>query len=495
MLLRIGLFGGLLGWDDVEYMESARALRDGDFSTGSFFRLRYGLTVPLAAVQALFGLSEYAAALVPLCFSLGAFFLTYALGVLYGGPILGLAATALLAVVPLDVIAATDLHADLPVSVFMAAAFYSVKRGEVGGRWERLWFAGGGVALGLAHLTKEVALAMGVVLVIRLLWLRRWWPGYGWLVAAWAVVICADTLWLWWITGIPWYRYSDAATSPHVVLMMSAPLSYEWMASYPHMLMNPLGGGFGYFSGLAYLALAGSLWGLCRRDQAVQELLIWWAALLIMFNFAPLDATFTRPLFHHFPRTLQPLLIPLVLTAALWLLRGLEGRSVLRGGAMLLVGALAVVGMWSAHFDHRLWASAARQAALTIAVQPFDVRVVADPVNAGLLRILLPDRRERIVTYADAALAAPGVPTLALRDPLFWESAVHLGHPVPKVLVSPPPNWEKVAEFARPQRPSLRGMLLGKIGKGGRDAEPIPRGTTIEPAVLWRVPSLPRQGA
>lgn len=487
LVMRVGFFGGLLGWDDVEYMEAARALRDGDFSPSPSFRLRYGLIVPLAVSQAIFGLNEYAAALVPLGFSLGALFLTYALGVLYGGPILGLSATGLLAVVPLDVIAATDLHADLPVSVFMAAAFYLVKRGEAGGRWDNLRFAGGGVALGLAYLTKEVALAMGVVLVIRLLWLRRWWLGYGWLAAAWAVVVCADGLWLWWITGSSWYRYSNAATSPHVVLMMMSPVSYEWMMSYPRMLVNPLGGGFGYFSGLAYLALAGSLWGLYRHDPVVQELLIWWAALLVMFNFAPLDASFTRPLFHHFPRTLHPLLIPLVLTAALWVLRGLEGRPAFRGGIILLVGALAAVGVWATHFDHRLWASAARQAAMTIAGQPSDVRVVADPVNAGLLRILLPDRRERIVTYADAALAAPGAPTLVLRDPLFWESAIHLGHPVPKMLVTPPPNWEKVAEFARPRRPSLRGMLREGIGMGGGNAAPVPLVSTTEPAVLWLV--------
>lgn len=491
LAVRAGFFGGLLGWDDVEYVEAARALRAGDYAPSSSFRLRYGLIVPLAATQAWLGPSEYAAALVPLIFSLGSLVLVYALGVLYGGPSLGLAAAGLLAVLPLDVIAATDLHTDLPVSFCMAAAFYAVKRGEAGGAWERVWFMSGGLALGLAYLTKEVALSLVVVLAIRLLWLRRWCKGYGWLTVALLVVVCADGLWLWWLTGTPWYRQSTVATAPHVGRMMMSAPSYTWMVSYPSMLLNPLDGNFGYFAGIAYPVLASSIWGLRRRDPAVQELFIWWGSLFVVFNFAPLDSSMTRSLFHHFPRTLHPLLIPLVLTAALWLLRGLEGRSAFRGGIILLVGALAAAGIWATHFDYHLWASASRQAAVTIAGQPSGIRVAADPYNAGLLRILLPDRRERIVTYADAALAAPGVPTLVLRDPLFWESAIHQGHPVPSAVQSPPASWERVGEFTRQRRSSLRITLLQWMGVDHSVDEP----RAPEPASLWRVVDRDRTGS
>ena len=50
--LRLVFFGGLLGWDDLEYWEAARALRAGDYAPASTFQLRYTLTVPLAVAQA-----------------------------------------------------------------------------------------------------------------------------------------------------------------------------------------------------------------------------------------------------------------------------------------------------------------------------------------------------------------------------------------------------------------------------------------------------------
>jgi 4-amino-4-deoxy-L-arabinose transferase-like glycosyltransferase len=447
------------------------------------FWLRYGLIVPLAVAQAWLGPSEYAAALVPLTYSLASLVLVYALGVLYGGPALGLVASALLAIVPLDVIAATDLHADLPASFWMAAAVYAVKRGEADGEWSRFWYLGGGVALGLAYLTKESALAVAVVLLLRLLWCTRGWHGYGWLMMAFLLIVGLDMAWLWKVAGNPLYRYSDVVTHFHVDHMMRSPPSYEWMLGYPDMLLNPLSGYFGYFAGIAYLVLAGTLWSMRMRHPAAQELFLWWCPLLVLFNFAPLDASFSRPLFVHFARTLHPVLIPFVLTASVWMLHGLSDRPGLRAGIIASVATLAAIGLWTAHFDYRSWAAVARQAVPVIQRYPDDTVIATDHTTMWLLRSLLSDRRDRIASYSEADFTNTQRPVLFLLDPLFLAGDIKHGYMVPSMALSPPPDWKKVAEFTRPRRPRLRESLLASMGLSQDRRHAL----AFEPAVLWLV--------
>jgi dolichol-phosphate mannosyltransferase len=483
LALRLAFFGGLLGWDDVEYLEAARG--EGAAAPGSMFGLRHGLLIPLGFSLAWFGENEYAAALVPLAYSLAGLLLAYVLGVSYGGPRVGFTAAGLLAILPLDVIAATELHADLPIATLMAAAVYAAVRGELGGRWHRLWFVAAGLALGAAALTKEVALALAAVLALRLLWLRRGWAGYGWLAVGCLAVVAAEMAWLWWLTGSPLYRFADAITAQHVARMRLLPPSSEWPLAYPGMLLNPLDGSFGYFAGLFSLVLAGTLWGLRRGEPAVRELLLWWCPLLVAFNFAPLDWSLSRPLFVHFARTLHPLLIPFALTVAVWWINGLGHRTRLRTATMAGVALLAAVGIWTTHADYRGWASVARQAATAIDRKPADAVIATDPFNAGVLRILLPHRREQVFAFSETPRVPPQTPMLLLHDPVFIESAVQHGH---GGAPDPLPHWERLAEFTRPRRPSLRAMTLQSLGVGNEPSEPLP----AEPAVLWRIP--PPQG-
>lgn len=489
LAVRIGFFSGALGWDDVRYWDAAWSLRRGDVVPRSMFGVRYGLIVPLAITQAWFGQNEHAAAMVPLVYSSVALVLVYAVGKLYGGPRLGLMAAAFLAIIPLEVVQATDLHTDLPLSVFWASAMYAVKRGEMGPDGGGAWFVGGGLALGLAYLTKEIAPALLVVLILRLLRLPRTWMGYGRLGAAFLVVVGGDMLWLWWTTGNPFYRYSISAE--HVMEMVAdVPPSYEWLAVFPGWLLNPLDGYFGVLAGIFYPVLAGTLWGMRRGDEAVRDLVGWWGPLLVILSFAPLDASFTRPLFVRFPRTLHPLVIPFVLTTAVWLHRGLGDRKRLRAGMVAGVLMLAAAGIWTLHFDVRLWASVARQAARFLERVPAETLIATDERTAWLLHALLPDRRSRVVGFTHANLTDPSGPTLVLRDPAFLTDLLRRGHSVPACVVTPPPVWEKVAEFPRPRRRSLRGLLRAWVGGGGGRGDVLPLGGVSEPAVLWGIPTV-----
>lgn len=483
LALRLVFFGGLLGWDDLEYWEGARALRAGHYVPTSTFQLRYTLTVPLAVGQAWLGEGEWVLALVPFAYSAAHLALAWGVGLLLGGASLAAAAVALLAIVPLDVIAATDLHSDLTLAVFLGASVYAMLRGEREPRRAGAWLGLAGVALGLATATKEVALALLPVLILRLWLVNRWAAEatYRWLVAGFIAVAVAEMAWLGIVTGDPLYRYRGPIAGYHAATMLPRPPGYAWMLVYPDMLLNPSSGSFGYFAGIFYLVAASTVWALRRSQPTVGQLGVWWGCLLVLFNFAPLDASFTRPLFHHFARTLHPLLMPFALSAALWLLVALQGRGRLRmavGGAVVV---LAAIGIVTTHADYHAWTVVARQATPVIERLPAEARVVTDPVTAAQLRFLLPGRRGRIASYTDSAGTTGGEPLFVLSDPQRLAEAGRRGHVPPESMTTPPASWEAVTHFPRPQRRSLRGDVWRVFDRGPA--------TTTGPdgAVLWRV--------
>jgi len=472
VVLRATFFVGLIGWDDVEYRESSARLVSGDPTPRSLFGLRWGLTLPLAAVQAAGGTGERATALVPLAYSLAGIVLAFALGRRLAGERAGLVAAAVLTIVPLDVLAATDIHADLPASIFLALAVYLALRGEASGA-RAAWFALTGVAVAVATLTKESSLALVAVLAAWGAW-RRWPVAAGAAATAgFVAVLAVDTLWLRWLTGDWLYRLSPAVTRLHREHMLMLEPSRTWVLDYAGMLLNPLGGRFAELGGVLYLVLAATVVAVRARAPQIRELAAWWGLVLAALSLAPHDWSFTRPLFFHFPRTLQPLLLPFALTIGLGAVAARRSRLV--PAAFVLFALICGAGLWAAHFDYRQWAAVARQAAPVIDHAPRSVAVVADPTSAALLRSLLPERRDAIVT-TDAGM--PAGAALVLRDPLFIASALQHRRRVPADVLEPPPDWERVAVFARPERPRLRAWL------GARAPSPP---TPVATASLWRV--------
>jgi 4-amino-4-deoxy-L-arabinose transferase-like glycosyltransferase len=469
--LRATFFVGLIGWDDVEYRESSARLVAGDLMPRSLFGLRWGLTLPLAAVQAMGGEGERATALVPMAYSLAAIVLAFVLGRRLAGARAGLVAAAVLTVLPLDVLAASDLHADLAASVFLALAASLALRGQVAGARAMPCFALAGAALAVATLTKESSLALAAVLVVWGVWRGVPRAAGAAALAGFAVVLAADAAWLRWVTGDWAYRLSPAVTGLHRQHMLMLEPSSTWMLDYLGMLLNPASGRFAELGGVFYLVLGAAVIAVRARTPGIREVTVWWGVLLAALSLAPHDLSFTRPLFFHFPRTLQPLAVPFALTIGLGSVAMRRAR--VASVALIAFTLVSGVGLWAAHFDYRQWAAVARQAAPVLERAPRDVAVVTDPTSAALLRSLLPARRASIVT-TDAGL--PAGAALVLRDPLFIASALHHRRPVPAEVLAPPDRWERVAVFERPRRPRLRGWMHAEGGM-----------PPAETATLWRV--------
>lgn len=490
LVLRLGFGSRIVNEDALGYHGAAGNLRRGETTPLDLANVRYAFVAPIAAAQAVFGDTLGAARLVPLVYSLGSLVLVYALGILHGGLPVAVGAAALLAIVPLDVVQATDLHADLALGFWMALTVYAVMRAEVASRGRAAWFVLAGLALGAAYATKEIALILLPVLAVRLAWRRVAWRGYGWLAGAWLLTFAVDSLWLGRLTGDPLYRFSAANAGSHERFMMGWAPSYSWPLDYGRMLLDPLGTSFGYFAGLGWLGLAGAVWACVRRDRRLGELSLWWLGVTVLLSLLPLDRGFSRPLFPHVARTLHPIMIPLCLAVAVWLTCGLREARWLRCSVVTVVVALAAFGTWAIDRDNRFWNAVVDQAAPVIDRYPRETMVVTDVSSAQVLRYLLPGRDGRIRDFEHASLDASTTPTLVLRDPPFVSHAVANGRLVPAAVRVPPTTWERVGEFPRDSRPSLRGLALRLVGLTRPDST-----REAEPATLWLVspgPTSPR---
>jgi 4-amino-4-deoxy-L-arabinose transferase-like glycosyltransferase len=269
LVLRVGFGSRIVNEDALGYYGAANNLRRGELIPVDLANLRYAFVGPIAVAQAVVGETLGAARLVPLVYSLASIALVYALGMLHGGVPVALGASMLLAIVPLDVTQATDLHADLALAFWLAATVYAVKRGESSQGARAGWLAAGGLALGAAYLTKEIGLVLVPLLALRLVWLRRRPAGYAWLVGALVLVLAADMAWLRWLTGDALYRFSPANAAAHERMMLGWPSSRLWMLDFPTMLLDPLGRSFGYFAGLGWLGVAAGAWAVLRRDRVI----------------------------------------------------------------------------------------------------------------------------------------------------------------------------------------------------------------------------------
>jgi hypothetical protein len=253
----------------------------------------------------------------------------------------------------------------------------------------------------------------------------------------------------------------------HVVHMRTGPPGHDWLLDYPAMLLLPSARYFGYFAGLAYLSIAALV---LVRSRRIVELAAWWVPVLVVMNVAPLDRTFTRPLFFHFPRTLAPLVVPLAVSAGALLVSPRLGAPVVRVALAAAFAMLTLAGTWATVEDHRAWSVVSRQAATFIEQQPDRPTIVADRTSAVQLRTLLRDGGARIAAYGDTDLDG----ALVLIDPRFVRSDVRAGRNVPPAVLDPPRDWVRAATFSRAGRPRLRAF-------GAREPD--------EHAVLWRATS------
>lgn len=333
IVVRLLFFVGYQGRDDRNYIAYAEFVNSGghlsqlDVQTPWIGRI--GFWIPLAGSMKALGNTQAGYAAYSFTCSLAGVLLILALGRMTVGAGPAVLAGLLLTVMPLDVLYATKAYPDLPVGLYMTAAFWLVLRS----RQSRsvLLPCTAGLLLGLAYLHKESAVFAFIPFAITLrAWPRAYWRQVVLCGSAFAIVVFAE-LGFWSIVKQdPLYRLhtTDAALEQVVerqvdrrpARLLPGPRPDDVYRSENSLLdailMLTTNEEFALFYWLALPIVAFSSW---RRDRGTRDLRLWVLILLPMLLFLPvLEARYTLA---RDPRYYTCLTIPLLLVFSSYLFR------------------------------------------------------------------------------------------------------------------------------------------------------------------------------
>ena len=284
-VLRIVLYAGFFGSDEVTYVESAYKLLQGDWSVEEYVGAnRYGVNLPIAAFGALFGVSEWSAAAYGFLSSVAEVVLVTWFGMRMFGTRAGAIAGIVMACLPMHLHFAGRLLADPPLCLAITASFLLFYQGERSG--SKLAYFAAGCAAGLSFWVKPVVAFYLLVFVAYPFLFRRWTWRWAWMAAGFALLVLANCALFLALTGDAWYLFRVMAARRASGYLAEGTAAGA-IADTPHFYLVYLFGKIYHTGLLAYLAVAGILVGVAARRHGGEAkryafaFTLWWALGLL----------------------------------------------------------------------------------------------------------------------------------------------------------------------------------------------------------------------
>lgn len=164
LFLRLYFFVGISFNDDSYYLEFSEAIYKGIklVPSGVEWGIRIAVYYPVVFFWKLFGISEISTSIYFILLSLASIIVTYFIGKELFNKKVGLIASFLLSIFPLDIIYSTQVGPEIPLQFFSALAILFFIKSE---KNKNLLFALiTGVSIGLSYLTKSVIVVLIPVL-------------------------------------------------------------------------------------------------------------------------------------------------------------------------------------------------------------------------------------------------------------------------------------------------------------------------------------------
>lgn len=323
-------FTGYFGSDEVTYTSQGFKLLDGDWTVDEYVgQNRYGVNFPVAFFGAIFGRTEFAAALYSLLSSLAEVALVTWVAFRMFGVRAAVFSGLLLASLPTHIHIAGRMMADAPVCLTLTAAFVLFYEGEVR-RSVLAWFAAG-FMVGLSFWIKPpITVFAAMVLMAYPIATRRIDLRWVWVVAGAVAALALNCVVMWALTGNFWYIF-DAIRQRRSSGYLEAGVSAGEIATDAEYYLTYLFGLIYHTGLLGYVALAGLYLAWRQRKSlptsagyGLAYVLLWALGLLVILSVFPVSF---RPLMFVPKQTNYMLLFvaPLCLLAG-WGLGAMKGR-------------------------------------------------------------------------------------------------------------------------------------------------------------------------
>lgn len=331
-LIRIVFFRGALGSDETVYLREGYDLLHGVVNHSSYIgALRYGINAVEALSLWLFGHNVVGADGLFFICSLGEVMLAYWFAYRLWGRRAAIWSGLAMATLPLDVSLAGSLNPDCYLAFVIAGSVVTFYYAEQQNR--PLLYLVAGLLAGWVFWIKEAVIVYGVVFVCLALSSRRWRNGYWWFMGGGLFWLALNFIFFGILYGNPLYvlevlhRKAESAVIG-VGVDTSLWTYFSWLFIRP------------YHTGLlGWLALAGALYGVRRKEPNLRFVLIWAVVLLSIFSAFPISFSPLKFIAKQ-SNYMEIFVFPLVLLTG-WLL-GRQRRPIawIVGGGMIMVGVL-----------------------------------------------------------------------------------------------------------------------------------------------------------
>jgi len=339
LALRLYEFRGFGAVDDAAYAQIAHQMANGTFHVGDYrgpavFPLRLGIIYPTALLFRWFGTNDWTMVLFPFLVSLLGIPLAYVATNQFFGRRAALIGAAMWSVLPLDAFHASILEPDVAGAFFQSLGLLALVRAidaNVARRTAVIGGLTGGLALGISWLCKEsVAYAAPFCAFLMIASLRRDWRRHTpmWAsVALGSIAVLAVEMAIYHRASGDWlFHFHETERNYHqyqnAFFVSGSSLTAPGRHSYAAAVVRRLvfDGPLTFFTHSQFLflpLLAGivCLHAIYWRDRTYLVPGVWFASLVLMFNFASSSLSSYVPLIL-FERYLYPVMLPAIIVAA-----------------------------------------------------------------------------------------------------------------------------------------------------------------------------------
>lgn len=287
VMLRLALFNGFFGSDDIVYLARSIQIADGVWSSANYNgSLRYGYNIPAALFIYVFGLNVFTANAWTLFCSVAEVGVVYAFAARYLDRRSAVFAALILASLPLHIALGTRIHADAVLALFLTLAFVLFHVAEETHRIR--YYVLTGLSLGMVFWTKELAAVTLLAFVTYPLLAGRLKREWLYVVAGGLVMLIGHLVLMQSIAGNPLHLVAT------VTSQLQDGVSSEGYTDSPAYYFSYLFVDIRHTWMVAFLALfaIGVMIRRVRREPVGDVLIYctWWlVALLVVMSFTPVS--------------------------------------------------------------------------------------------------------------------------------------------------------------------------------------------------------------
>jgi hypothetical protein len=462
--------------DHIVYAYNAYALLKGEYQLEEvrWLGLRFGLILPIALFQLVFGVSQFSCTIYSFLCSIGTVIFIYLIAKQLYHRDVAIISSFLCAIYPLETIVVYHYDADTSVSFFLTLATYLFIKALYLTRWSLLYFTG--ITIGIAQLCKDNAF---FILFFFCIWLLSERPKHFLRVlVGFLSIIFAEWLFFLLATGDPFHKIGVISKIQRHVTPLGETVSghMQRLFGFPYRLM--------FNSLYTYSFIIALLYLLVRRVRPTWTLFpsLWYFTMLLLILFFPASIIPYYPIPFHSERIYTVLTPPLLLTLGLFLSTSARIIVFLRPIILISLFATSLLSIYMISFNYKEQKSYGEVSFEGVKQLPSGSKVYADYVLAMSMCYWSNFSDEiEILTYSEeprffreeSPLSGKHTPLSKIKDgylvtnlPLWWELGYRKERGEEFRSWIPPEIFEQVSEweviYRRPiyRRQSLIGMLL-----------------------------------